>query len=146
MTLISCPLHIWLQSHLCLPLEHVGRGSTPDPDLSCNFQGSTSSPAPSHLCLTLNYVGWSFWVPTILCYLQNGTFHPIFLLLILILFALFYICHISYFSSAILIALNDNLELTVYVDLETSSELNWYVYLLTIFGQFHFLLLTLFFF
>ena len=56
------PLHLWLQSHLCLTFEHVCRGSTPDtaldPYLCCTFWGSTPSPAPvpsmSHL---RSYVG-----------------------------------------------------------------------------------------
>ena len=60
------------------------------------------------------FLRWSFWVPTALCYLQNCSFCPIFLF-ISILFAL---ClhnpyFFFYFSSAILIALNGNFELSV---------------------------------
>ena len=50
-----------------------------------------------------------FWVSTILCYLQNWTF-----LFISIVFALsLHKPHFFYFSNAILIALNENLELTL---------------------------------
>ena len=62
-----------------------------------------------------------------------------------ILFALCLHKPYFYFSSAILIALNDNLEL-YYVDLKIFQRINWYVFLLTIIGQFHFLLWTLCFF
>ena len=58
-----------------------------------------------------------------------------------------YICHIFCFSSAILIALHDNLELTVLCRLwRLLQRLYGYMFLLTSIGQFHFLLWTLFFF
>ena len=48
----------------------------------------------SHLCLTWDLVEWSFWVPTMLCYLQNWTFHPLFLFISI----LFVLClHKPYF-------------------------------------------------
>ena len=56
-----------------------------------------------------------------------------------------YISHIFKFSSAILIALNDDLELTILCIFgDFVKRLNWYVFLLTTIGQFHFLLWTLF--
>ena len=89
----------------------------------------------------------SFWVPPILCCLQNWTFHSNNSFYLNIICIYVYISHIFKFSNSILIALNDDLELTILcIPMETSvKRLNWYVFLLTTIGQFHFLLWTLFF-
>ena len=54
-----------------------------------------------------------FWVSTILYYLQNWTFHIIFLFTSILFALCLHKPHFFYFSSAILIALNENLELTI---------------------------------
>ena len=56
----------------------------------------------------------SFWVPTTQCYLQHWTFHPCLCSSQYYLVCV-YMGHIFFFSSAILIALNDNLELPVFM-------------------------------
>ena len=67
---------------------------------------------------------WSLWVPIVLCYLHNWTFHPI-VFFISILFAL--CLHKPYFLlfKSNLVAFNDNSiwSLLFYVDLETSSNI-----------------------
>ena len=118
----------------------------PDPYLCCTFWASPPSQLQSHVCLTLDLVGQSFWVPTILHYLHKWTFHPIFLFYLNIICSCVYISHNFYFSSAIFIALNDHLELTVLSRHSLLQRLNWYVFLFTIIGQFHLLLWTPFFF
>ena len=79
------------QLHLCI---------TPDPYSCCIFSGSTPSPAP----VWYMYLSWwgqlQIWIHLQFC-LSQYYLHYV------------YISHIFYFSSAILIALNDNLELTV---------------------------------
>ena len=57
-----------------------------------------------------------------------------------------YISHNFYFSNAIFIAFNDHLELNVLCRHSLLQRLTWYMFLLTIIGQFHLLLWTPFFF
>ena len=105
------PVHLWLQSNPCLTLDYVG-GQLCIHIFVVPFEAPLHLQLQSHLCLTLHHAGWSFWVPTILCYLQIEHSIPYFCLSQYYLLHL-YTSHISHFSSTILIALNDNLELTV---------------------------------
>ena len=57
----------------------------PNPYLCCTFWGSTTSPAPVPSMSPLDHVKQSFWVPKTLCYIQNLTFHPIFLFILILI-------------------------------------------------------------
>ena len=76
---LKVPIHLWLQSHLCLTLDHGG-----------------------------DY--FEYQQPYVIFKIEH--FIPYFCLSQYYLLYV-YISHISYFSSAILIALNDNLKLTL---------------------------------
>ena len=144
------PLHLQLQSHLCLTLHYVGGQLGIKIQLQIHiyvvpFEHPLHLQLQSHVCLTLDLVGQSFSVPTLLHYLHKWTFHPIFLFYLNIICSCVYISHNFYFSSAIFIALNDHLELTVLCRHSLLQRLTWYMFLLTIIGQFHLLLWTPFF-
>ena len=63
------PLHLWIQSHLCLTLDYVGQGhlhsSSGDPYLGCNFYtlilGALHLWLQSYLCLTSEH-GVQLWI------------------------------------------------------------------------------------
>ena len=114
-----------------------GTTPSPDPYFCWTFWGSTPSLAPFSYISHLRWWGAN--------YRSRSISSSVYLIII---FSYLYVSHIFfYFSSASLITLNHDLQLTVLCRLrDFFQRWNWYVLLLNISGQFNFLLWKLFFF
>ena len=125
----------------------------PDPYLCCTFWASPpSSSSPMYVYIIFIFM---LWGSTLSSNIMSVLYQQSYIIFISEHFIQYfisissvhvYISHNFYFSNAIFIALNDHLELTVLCRHSLLQRLTWYMFLLTIIGQFHLLLWTPFFF